>query len=1224
MKAKMIEYNKNYSFKQLNCNKSKLSNFELCNLMKKETSSILLLSEPYWYKKRIPGLPKGYVNLGVPCGRATIVAPTFMNLVLLPNISSPDFTVALLQQGDNKIYFVSAYLDINKAVISEQFSKVLDFLSQGNKSAVLGMDSNAHSVLWGYNESNERGEAIEELIFQYDIKVLNRGSKPTFQSHVGSSIIDITLAMGDVYKKINNWRVSDKDYYSDHFMITFNIEGRAPKPPLVKKTNWFNFEKCLDSDLKDRDYSAWSTETIESEASALLSIINGAIHKSSYYTQFKPPRDKWWSEKLNNLKNEVDKKWRQKKQSKTPNKHNEYIEARNLYKNAIKKAKKECWQLYVDSIDSPEKMAAFSKSVRNACFERVGLLKKPDGSFTKDSQESLGLLLSEHFPGSVPLKGPLKSHQGHCSKNNFVSYDELKNSYITSSKVSAAINEFGSLKAAGPDGLKPIALQILCRNKYGLKRLTMLLKAIIKLGYTPKQWVVSEIIFIPKMGKSDYSQVRSFRPISLLSYFYKTIEKMVLWEIEEKCLVNKPIHKFQFAFKKGSSCDHALSSMVNSIESSILRKGYSLVVLLDISGAFDNARYVDILDSLYQRKVPQNLIKWYRNFLYSRTAYSKTGNKILNVKLNKGLAQGAVLSPRLWNFCFEKFILALNKGPVQVKAFADDAALIVNGCDLDSMIKIMQGALHRAFKWGQNAGLQFVPSKTEAIIFSRKNFKKEPKKLVINGNVIQYSKNVKWLGVNLDSKLYFREHIKQKISKAKSHMMMIKNMIGTYFGPSPKALKWAIQGILIPSISYGSVVWSKVCDEISIRDKLTKLNRFMVLTLMPARRSTPTAALELFTGIKPLDIKIEQLALQSFTRILHKESIKWSAPDNVDKGHLWRGKQMLSKIGIYDCDFDVTNSLNLNKKYKIDFESFKKGQPETGHSFCCYTDGSKMSGQTGYGYAITNGNWVMAQGDGKMSPTNTVFQAEICAIKHCVENIEILDISNDLIIYSDSQAALYALESHKLKQQCVKECADALNSIGTRKNVTLKYIKAHVGHVGNEIADMLAKKGTKNVSKKVVVAPPISWAKQQIENYSVNKWNSRWDSSKPKYRQTRNWYKKYNRKAAEFFISLSRQELGLVVQFLSGHNRLKRHQALLYPHLELDEKCSKCKQKPETSWHLIADCPYFMSRRRDIFHVQDSLKENPEWEPSQIIDFINKIKFDSLNKGGDSSVSSGK
>ena len=62
----------------------------------------------------------------------------------------------------------------------------------------------------------------------------------------------------------------------------------------------------------------------------------------------------------------------------------------------------------------------------------------------------------------------------------------------------------------------------------------------------------------------------------------------------------------------------------------------------------------------------------------------------------------------------------------------------------------------------------------------------------------------------------------------------------------------------------------------------------------------------------------------------------------------------------------------------------------------------------------------------------------------------------------------------------MKECADdALNSIIATKNVKLKYIKAHIGHVGNELADMLAKSGILEVSKKVVVAPPISWAKQK-------------------------------------------------------------------------------------------------------------------------------------------------
>ena len=33
-----------------------------------------------------------------------------------------------------------------------------------------------------------------------------------------------------------------------------------------------------------------------------------------------------------------------------------------------------------------------------------------------------------------------------------------------------------------------------------------------------------------------------------------------------------------------------------------------------------------------------------------------------------------------------------------------------------------------------------------------------------------------------------------------------------------------------------------------------------------------------------------------------------------------------------------------------------------------------------------------------------------------------------------------------------------------------------------------------------------------------------------------------------------------------------------------------------------------------------SLNDNPEWEPSQSINFIRHIKFESLNEGGDSSI----
>ena len=446
--------------------------------------------------------------------------------------------------------------------------------------------------------------------------------------------------------------------------------------------------------------------------------------------------------------------------------------------------------------------------------------------------------------------------------------------------------------------------------------------------------------------------------------------------------------------------------------------------------------------------------------------------------------------------------------------------------------------------------------------------------------------------------------------------MLIKKAVGSYWGPHPKALKWAIQGIIIPSLSFGAIVWSKVCEHDDIMKRLTRLNRFMALSLMPVRKSTPTMALEVILGLKPLDIRIEEIALKAFLRVLHKDSIKWGGVFKKDKGHLMRGKKMLASLGINTCDYDVTNSLNLNKKYSIDLDSFKKGTPDKNPTLKCFTDGSKISNQSGFGFAITEGNWVMAQEDGKLSPNNTVFQAEIMAILKCAKALEMFE-STRAVIYSDSQAALAALNSHKIKHKSVKDCADALNDISITKHVTLKYIKAHVGYSGNEYADFLAKKGTVNTENNVVVAPPISWAKQLIESYSLRKWASRWESTTD-CRQSKIWFSKNNKRVSNFFISLGRLELGMVTQFLTGHNRLNYHEFVIDQNK--DPWCRFCQEDFESSWHFIADCPQFWGKRREIFKV-DFLDENPEWVPEQIIKFIRRINFNYLNERGENSPS---
>ena len=113
----------------------------------------------------------------------------------------------------------------------------------------------------------------------------------------------------------------------------------------------------------------------------------------------------------------------------------------------------------------------------------------------------------------------------------------------------------------------------------------------IHLGYTPKHWCTAQVIFLQKPNKKDYSEVKSFRPISLMTFLLKSVEKLVLWEIERTAMKDKPLSKQQHAFRKGFSCQTAISDLVDSIESNILRDEFSLSVFLDISGAFDNVLY---------------------------------------------------------------------------------------------------------------------------------------------------------------------------------------------------------------------------------------------------------------------------------------------------------------------------------------------------------------------------------------------------------------------------------------------------------------------------------------------------------------------------------------------------------------------------------------------------------------------------------------------------------
>jgi len=98
-----------------------------------------------------------------------------------------------------------------------------------------------------------------------------------------------------------------------------------------------------------------------------------------------------------------------------------------------------------------------------------------------------------------------------------------------------AIGTFQPYKSPGPDGIQPILLQR-ALNQLAVPIRKILISS-LALGHIPTAWSLAKVVFIPKAGKKDITDPKSFRPISLTSFLLRTLEKLVDVSIRSTLLV---------------------------------------------------------------------------------------------------------------------------------------------------------------------------------------------------------------------------------------------------------------------------------------------------------------------------------------------------------------------------------------------------------------------------------------------------------------------------------------------------------------------------------------------------------------------------------------------------------------------------------------------------------------------------------------------------------------
>ena len=135
-------------------------------------------------------------------------------------------------------------------------------------------------------------------------------------------------------------------------------------------------------------------------------------------------------------------------------------------------------------------------------------------------------------------------------------------------------------------------------------------------------------------------------------------------------------------------------------------------------------------------------------------------------------------------------------------SYADDFAITVTSNSAKTNCKKLKGIALKLMSKAKEAAISFDVSKTELIHFHNKRTTIE-EGLKLGDTEISPKPLVRWLGVFLDSKLTFKQHVEIRISKAKTAFYLIRRLGNTQRGLSLQALRQLYIACVTTIADYG-------------------------------------------------------------------------------------------------------------------------------------------------------------------------------------------------------------------------------------------------------------------------------------------------------------------------------------------------------------------------------------------------------------------------------------
>ncbi len=313
-----------------------------------------------------------------------------------------------------------------------------------------------------------------------------------------------------------------------------------------------------------------------------------------------------------------------------------------------------------------------------------------------------------------------------------------------------------------------------------------------------KQARVSPLLKKPSLNPA---LLENYRPVSLLPFIAKTLERVVFNQISLFLAQNNLLDNNQSGFRSGHSTETALLSVTEALRLARAASKSSVLILLDLSAAFDMVNHQILLSTLRKMGISGTALLWFESYISDRFfRVSWRGEVSKSQLLATGVPQGSVLGPLLFSIYMSSLGSVIQKHGFSYHCSADDTQLYFSFQPEDPAVTARIAAcLSDISSWMMDHHLQLNLAKTELLVVPANPSLHHNFSIQLGSSTITPSRTARNLGVVIDDQLSFTDHI---ATTARSCRFALYNIRKIRPFLSEQAAQLLVQALVLSRLDY--------------------------------------------------------------------------------------------------------------------------------------------------------------------------------------------------------------------------------------------------------------------------------------------------------------------------------------------------------------------------------------------------------------------------------------